>query len=314
MKLSVIYPTNRLGGFDMMVDCLKNQTYQDWELIVIDDYPGRNLRDYIEEQGIPVTHYGKSKEKFYKDTPFPFSNVFNSGLLQATGDIAVFFQDYQWIPPNSLERWNAIYMGRMDTLITAIGKEISYIGNFKPGEISIFDPPFDGWKVFTEPDSGRFIRTAMTTPGYADGLFIPGRDLIARAHTNVFNSGFSPETSRGMDLPYEFFYGAFPMEFLEKINGFDERCDYSGEFTHRVVIQQALNLGYKFIVDFENYCYYINHRGWKMFDEGKNGNMWYAMEGEGSRDKLKWNEVDWGKPNLNNFDLKRDRRRTNGTS
>lgn len=312
MKLSVIYPTNRLGGFDMMINCLKNQTYKDWELIVIDDYPERNLQDYILKQGIPITYYGKSKEKTYNDTPFPFSNVFNSGLLQATGDIVIFFQDYQWIPSYSLERWNTMYQNKMDALITAIGIEISYIGKFQPGQISIFDPPFTGWETVREPQRGKFVRSAKTTPGYPDGLFIPGRDLIARRQTNVFTDGFSPETSPGMELPYEFFYGAFPMEFLEKINGFDERCDYHVEFTHRVVMHQAMKLNYKFVVDLANYCYYVNHRSWEMFNEGRTDNMWRATRpGE---NKIQWKDVDWDKSNLNNFDLKRDRRRSNDTS
>lgn len=313
MKLSVIYPTNRLGGFDMMIDCLKNQTYKDWELIVIDDYPDRNLRDYISEQGIPITYYGKSKEKTYGDTPYPFSNVFNSGLLQATGDIVVFFQDYQWIHPDSLERWNTVYQDKMDTLITAIGIEISYIGQFQSGLISIFVPPFTGWGTYTEPNGGRFIRSANTTPGYSDGLFIPGRNLITRSNTNLFADGFSPETSPGMEIPYEFFYGAFPMEFLEKINGFDERGDYHVEFTHRVVVHQAMKLNYKFMVDLGNYCYYVDHRSWAMFNEGRDGNMWNATE-RSERNSIRWNDVDWDKPNLNNFDLKRDRRKINDIS
>lgn len=308
LKLSVIYPTYRMGGFDMMIDCLKNQTYKDWELIVIDDYPGRDLKDYIAEQGIPITYYGKSKEKTYDDTPFAFSNIFNSGILQATGDIVIFFHDYQWISPQSLERWNAAYQNNMDAIITAIGKEISYRGKFKSGLISIFDPPFNGWESFMEPGIGRFVRSAFTTPGCGDGVFVPGRNLIARTGTNVFTNEFSPETSVGMELPHELFYGAIPMKFLEDINGFDERCDYSREFVQRVMMYQAMARNYKFIVDVGNYCYYINHREWKMFNEGRTDNMWHATKNKGV-DKLKWNDVNWNVSNLNNFNLKQDRRR-----
>ncbi|HPE06191.1 MAG TPA: glycosyltransferase family A protein [Smithellaceae bacterium] len=304
--LSVIYPTNRLGGFDILINCLKNQTFKDWELIVVDDLPNRNLEELIKETGIPISYYGKSKEKHYTDTPYPFSNVFNTGLLKSSGDIAVFLQDYIWIPPESLARWDTLYRKSRDMLVTAIGKEISYHGMFNPGHESIFEPKFDGWKTFTEPDSGRFERTAFTTPGYRDGLFIPGRELITRTNKTIFTTEFDPVTAPGMELPYEFFYGAFPMEFFEDINGFDERCDYKGDFTHRVVVYQAMKRGYKFMVDLENYCYYVDHKRWKTKEDGVS-NMFNAMENCSSRDKIKWEDVNWDEPNLNNFNLKQDR-------
>jgi glycosyltransferase involved in cell wall biosynthesis len=102
-KITVVYMTYRPGGMDLLSHALANQDYKNYELIVIDDYPGRNLRGYLEEKGIPVTYYGPMKEKVLKDTTYSQANVLNTALLYATGDILVVYNDYSWIPPESLE-------------------------------------------------------------------------------------------------------------------------------------------------------------------------------------------------------------------
>jgi glycosyltransferase involved in cell wall biosynthesis len=305
--ISLVYVSCRPGGIDILVDALKRQTCKDWELIVIDDYPGRNCNDmelYIRRQGIPITCYDRSKKKCYEDTPFPFSNIFNSGALMAKGDVVVILNDYQWLQPGALDRWDEVYKERRDLLVTGCGMEFSYYGNFvsdrELAEISVFDPPV----VDFDRDS-RFYRSNATSP---DGLFIPGHDLCARTGKTVHFEGFDPRLSRGMELPYELFYAGMPIEFLEKVNGFDERADYSFEFTHRGFMQQAVMNGYGFMVDTSNVCFSVHHRMWNMWNvEGKD-DMWHALKGK--RDLLRWEDIPWQKRSPNCFNFSKDRRRS----
>jgi len=144
-SLSLVYFTYRPGGFDMLCGSLMEQTYDNYELIVIDDLPDRNLVNYIEDCGIPLTYYGPSKEKCYPDTPFNQVNAVNSGLLQARGDIVILIEDYVWLRPNTLERWCQIFDEKgADTFITGVGE---YWGHKKPekiGPITVWNEPFDG--------------------------------------------------------------------------------------------------------------------------------------------------------------------------
>ena len=71
MKFSIIYPTYRPGSFDMLVDGLKNQTHQDYELIIVDDFKEDRMQlidDYMVENGIETRFIGRSKPKCFPKT------------------------------------------------------------------------------------------------------------------------------------------------------------------------------------------------------------------------------------------------------
>lgn len=143
--LSLIYITYRPGGFDMLCNSLKAQTYKNYELIVIDDLPGRDLTEYIEGCGIPLTFYGPSKPKCYPDTPYNQANATNTGLLKANGDITIIIEDYSWLRPGTLERWCEIFDEKgLLTIIAGIGRYMTYKPPDKIGDITVWDEPFNG--------------------------------------------------------------------------------------------------------------------------------------------------------------------------
>lgn len=115
-KVSVIYLTYRPGGFDLLLEGLRWQSHKDWELIVIDDYKTRDIRK-LDEQ-VPLRFYGKSKQHGYS-CPYNKANAMNTGLLQATGDIVVFLDDFVRLRPDGLER----FARRVDekTAVSGIG-------------------------------------------------------------------------------------------------------------------------------------------------------------------------------------------------
>ncbi len=144
-KFSVVYMTYRPGGFDLLAHALSHQTYKNYELIVIDDYPNRNLKKWLEEQGIPVTYYGPMKEKSRKDTTYNQCNVMNTALQYVTGDILVIYNDYSWIHPDSLETWNNYFNNYgLKCIVSACAHEWHASNPSMVGDISVWNPLFNG--------------------------------------------------------------------------------------------------------------------------------------------------------------------------
>lgn len=110
--LSLIVLTYRPGGIDQLAHFLQASLSKDYELVVVDDYPGRVerglARKHLEACGIPVGWYGGSKHKFYYGTKGGLCNATNTALLHARGDYYVFLSDYTTLPKNWIAQWNMV--------------------------------------------------------------------------------------------------------------------------------------------------------------------------------------------------------------
>lgn len=143
--LSILYFTYRPGGMDVLLNSLVKLEHANYELIVVDDYANRNLRDKFEDAGVPVGFWGKSKPKQYPDTPFGQINAVNTGLLQCAGDYVVIVEDYTWVPKTFVLDWeNAISRHPKNTFISGIGSEWSYKEPEIVDDYSAWHVPFDG--------------------------------------------------------------------------------------------------------------------------------------------------------------------------
>lgn len=226
-KLTILYMTYRPGGFDLLADSLKNQTYKNYELVVVNDFPDSSkvVKKYLLKNNLPVSFCGMSKKKRYLNTPYGLCNAANTGLLHSTGDIVILVMDYTWLEPNALKRWNEVFNEQgLGKLITGIGRMYGSPPPEVINPISIWKPPF--------PEKFQFRGDA---PLWKPTLF-------------------------------EMFYSGFPMRFFEEINGFDERGDYwSANMYHSIVEQAKLN-GYGFHVDIKNVAKLVEHRGWHAFN------------------------------------------------
>lgn len=118
---SLIYLTNRLGGIDLLAVHLASQTNKDYELIVVDDCPGRVERGaaekYLKDMSVNLTWYGKSKPKYYKRTRMGLCNAMNTGFIHSISENIVFVHDYIFLEKNLVELWNQKIAARTEKTI-----------------------------------------------------------------------------------------------------------------------------------------------------------------------------------------------------
>lgn len=106
--ISIVYCTYRPGGFDLLASGLAGQG--EYELVVVDDYPGRDVTGYLLEKGVHLGYYGPSKPHCYPDQyRTAFFNACNTGLMRSKGDIVFFCQDYTWLPKGTIRHWAELF-------------------------------------------------------------------------------------------------------------------------------------------------------------------------------------------------------------
>lgn len=101
LKLSIVYITKRPGSYDVLFNSIRQQNYPlDYELICIDDAlplaKGRAeaVVDYANKKGVRLKALRTGKAKTSPDARFGYCNALNTGVLESTGDVVLFLQDY----------------------------------------------------------------------------------------------------------------------------------------------------------------------------------------------------------------------------
>ena len=224
--ISLVYFTYRAGGFDLLAESLFRQDKTDWELIVVDDYPDRDVSQELLRMGLPLAWYGQSKPKKYTDAKWGVANAMNTGFEHSKGDIILYVHDYSWLYSNALRRWEEVFKGDRKKLVVGVGDEFEYRGLFDVKDWTVFYPVFVSHSLL------------------ADGRF-------------EFYHHWIPEE-------FEMFYSAYPREFLEATCGFDEKCDYDIASDYPTIVATAKRLGYKLEVDKRNVVNIVNHRQWDL--------------------------------------------------
>jgi hypothetical protein len=102
-KISVVCPTMRLGGIDVLCHGLFQQTFRDFELVLVDGLFKRRSDIFKEKLPPGVNFTFKHLEP--RDNPFPinsFCRYSNTALLHVDCEIVLFITDYTWLPPYAL--------------------------------------------------------------------------------------------------------------------------------------------------------------------------------------------------------------------
>lgn len=114
VKVTVILGSSRPGGFDMSLRGLANQTYDDFEILCVDErYHKRHsmLLDYVKKFNIkqPFYHVPNHRSNFGWSV---HSAGANTGLMLADGELVIFHQDYAYAPPDFIENHVKRHIGK----------------------------------------------------------------------------------------------------------------------------------------------------------------------------------------------------------
>ena len=266
--LSLVYLTYRPGGIDLLVQSLRQQV-PFYELIVVDDYPGRVERgeatNYIERHGLPLTFHGPSKSHSYPDHCNGLANAMNTGALHATTQYVIFVHDYTWLPLGALWSWRYWLSHSLhNTVLSGVAVMHGARDPEKMGDVSIWhtNPVFCGHNLFHRME-----------------------DWIPRLFEN--------------------FYVGMPLEFIQRINGFDERAD-CGHICWPAfsMYYQARSSDFQVTVNRELLIHMVDHRVWKKFDL----KLWHAEEMS-----LEKEPPEWQVPSPNPYSFRELRERVLGS-
>jgi len=99
--LSVVLPTIRVGGLDLVCQSLAAQTYTDFELILADGikrYRAPHVTDRLSAQPFPVKHLDSGGLALSN-----YCRSINDAVVAADGDTILVVPDFAWFPPDAIE-------------------------------------------------------------------------------------------------------------------------------------------------------------------------------------------------------------------
>ena len=299
VKVSVILPTYRIGGLDISLPSLGNQTFKDYEVILVDALYSRRkhiVAQYAKEKGVPLIHIPPKKDTVPLHAP---NNFENTGLLHSKGELIIVFGDYQGAPRNWIQRHWDMHREHKRTIIM--------------GSLDIYDhPPLkEGINEILEPSTYYAFLEHNYCPSINDKVMI-----------TVFKEEFKPESLKKLRLLIPDARGTFsrpagrtwvilkndsaPAELFEDLNGLDEGLDFGSGYQDTDFAFRALKTGYGIFFDAPNKVFQINHR--TIVPPLKR--LWNSKENE-ARLFRKMRLIEEGKAPLfapNDFNLKEGRR------
>ena len=246
--ISIIIPTNRVGGLDVVFDSLEQQTERDFELVLVDNiykYRRELVAEKAKQYSFPVRHIEP------RDNPFPrvcYCRTMNTGVAHARGDIVVYQCDYTWFSPRTVfyhRTWQHVYPGPL-----LLDMSYTYLPKLKPGFptdrfVHHIDPPDDA-QGFTDSLN-------EATRLYIDAL---DRGELDEFMWSIFDEPLTQEKAWSLPIesvhyknaaegPFQdynyccFKNESFPTELVLKMNGHDEDYDEShawqdSEFSYRL--------------------------------------------------------------------------------
>lgn len=133
MKISVITPSCRKEGLEIVNHCLNRQDFDDFEWLVGSPFPYKDSDVWLKD---PV----KEKDDFWC-----LCKSWNNLYAHARGELIVNIQDLIWFDPTTLGRFWIHYQNNPKALVGAIGHQYSQVDSSgKPQNLVWTDPR---WRV-----------------------------------------------------------------------------------------------------------------------------------------------------------------------
>jgi len=127
MKVSVITPTIRKEGLELVKKALKNQTFKDFEWLIGSPF----------DPGVPDA---KWLQDCWSEGYWSLNRSYNSLFLASKGDLIVTLQDWIWIPPDGIEKF-VLASETVRGVISGVGDQYERVGQYGKPEVKIWSDP-----------------------------------------------------------------------------------------------------------------------------------------------------------------------------
>lgn len=102
--ISIVIPMMRPGGLDVICSSLENQTFKDFELVIVDsiyEYRKDIVAEKMKQYSFKYKHIPPITNHF---PTHAFSSNVNTGIVNVSGDVILFTLDYWYFPVNTLKK------------------------------------------------------------------------------------------------------------------------------------------------------------------------------------------------------------------
>lgn len=125
-KVSIVTPSIRKDGLELIRESLLNQTFTDWEWIVCSPFP-------VEDAIWVPDHFPEGE--------WSLNRAYNAMFKKAEGDIIISWQDWIWLPPDAIEKMvNAIETS--GGIVSGVGDQYARLnGDTGKPEVKIWSDP-----------------------------------------------------------------------------------------------------------------------------------------------------------------------------
>ena len=231
MKISVLTATCRDEHTSFQIEALRNQTFKDFEWVLIDDlYKERATQvQWQIEDSFPFVH--KAPKNI---TPYPsIASPFNDGLVYCHGKLVYFMNDYVLPKPECLGRHWEVYQKYPDAMISGRGLQVTI-------------HPRDLLTARGEYPAADYRTMLFETYFRKDKI----EEYIYEAHRDGIQNWWAGRNDSA------------PLEAILECNGFDEVFDGRWGGQDADLAQRLMTYGLRYILDFhpDNIALEFEHR------------------------------------------------------
>ena len=135
-KITIISVTCRKGGLDILAKCLNQQTFREFEHIIVTKSLDVWSRNFKTTYPLIIMWDPKKREGDNNN----LHKGWNHAIKQAKGELIVSIVDLTWIPVNCLEKLWFAYQNDTKSCVTGIGHQYKEVINDKPEGLVWNDP------------------------------------------------------------------------------------------------------------------------------------------------------------------------------
>lgn len=129
MKISVITPTIRKEGLDVLRQSLSKQTFRDYEWLIGSPFdPGIEEATWIKDDFVGGF--------------WTLNRIYNALFKRARGELIVSWQDWIWVPPDGLEKfWDNYEKTDKKAVISGVGDQYESLNKWGKPQVKIWSDP-----------------------------------------------------------------------------------------------------------------------------------------------------------------------------